>query len=187
VLIVTSVGVTRERLVRAATSALMRGGVHGSGIGEICEQAGVTKGVFTHHFPDGKEQLVVEVIDRTRADLSAVLSSLDTGSPAGRVRGLFATYADRLRRTGTDRGCPVVAAVVDASARSTRVRAATQEAFAEWTAQLGCGDDVGELVIAALEGAILQARADDDPDVIDRVGNTLADLLAGRAASGVVS
>jgi AcrR family transcriptional regulator len=175
---VTGVGVTRERLVRAATSALMRRGVHGSGLGDICGRAGVTKGVFTHHFPDGKEQLVVEVIDRNRAELTAVLHSLQDRSAAERVRGLFATYADRLRRNGTEFGCPVAAAVVDVSAQWPQVREATRAAFAEWSTELGCGDRVGELVVAALEGAILQARAQDDPDVVNRIGSALADLMA---------
>jgi AcrR family transcriptional regulator len=184
---VTGVGVTRERLVRAATSALMREGVHGSGVGEICERAGVTKGVFSHHFPGGKEQLVLEVIDRTRLDLSSVLQGFDSESPAGQVRGLFATYADRLRHHGSDRGCPVVAAVVDSSAQSARVRAAARAAFAEWATQLGWRDGVGELVVAALEGAILQARAQDDPDVVARLGHTLAELLPATGASGAAS
>ena len=181
----TGVGVTRDRLVRAATSALMRRGVHGSGIGEICGRAGVTKGVFTHHFPDGKEQLVVEVIDRNKAELSSVLRGLQHQSAPDRVRGLFATYADRLRRNGTEFGCPIAAAVVDVSAQWPQVRDATRAAFAEWSTELGCGDGVGKLVVAALEGAILQARAQDDPDVVDRIGNTLADLVATTESNGV--
>lgn len=178
----SAVGVTRERLVRAAASALMRGGVHGSGVGEICERAGVTKGVFTHHFPSGKEQLVIEVVDRTRADLTSVVRGCPDGSPSAKVRDLFATYAERLRRSGTDRGCPVVAAVVDSAAASPRVREAARAAFAEWSSELGCSDAVGELVVAALEGAILQARAHGDAGVVERIGDTLADLLSVSAA-----
>jgi AcrR family transcriptional regulator len=184
---VTGVGVTHERLVRAAASAVMRRGVHGSGLGDICERAGVTKGVFTHHFPHGKEQLVSEVIDRNRADLTSVLHNLQHLSAPERVRGLFTTYADRLRRNGTELGCPVAAAVVDVSAQWPRVRDATRAAFAEWSEELGGGDGVGELVVAALEGAILQARAQGDAGVVDRIGNTLADLLAATAASKVAS
>jgi TetR/AcrR family transcriptional repressor of lmrAB and yxaGH operons len=184
---VTGVGVTRERLVRAASSAVMRRGVHGSGLAEICGRAGVTKGVFSHHFPGGKEQLVAEVIDRKKAELVSVLGGLQHQSAAERVRGLFANYADRLRRNGTELGCPVAAAVVDASAQWPRVRDAARAAFAEWSTELGCDDGVGELVVAALEGAILQARAQDDPDAVDRIGNTLADLLAGTGASGAAS
>jgi AcrR family transcriptional regulator len=159
----------------------MRRGVHGSGLGDICERAGVTKGVFTHHFPDGKEQLVIEVIDRNKAELISVLHGLRHQSAPERVRGLFATYADRLRRNGTAFGCPVAAAVVDVSAQWPQVRDATRAAFAEWSTELGCGDDVGELVVAALEGAILQARAQADPDVVDRIGSALADLLAAAS------
>jgi AcrR family transcriptional regulator len=156
----------------------MRRGVHGSGLGDICERAGVTKGVFTHHFPDGKEQLVIEVIDRNKTELTSVLHGLRHQSAPQRVRGLFATYADRLRRNGTAFGCPIAAAVVDVSAQSPQVRDATRAAFAEWSSELDGGGGAGELVVAALEGAILQARARDDPGVVERIGNALADLLA---------
>lgn len=181
----TGVGVTRERLVRAATSAVMRRGVHGSGLGDICERAGVTKGVFTHHFPHGKQQLVSEVVDRTRTELTSVLHGSRHQSAPERVRGLFTTYADRLRRNDTELGCPVAAAVVDVSAQWPQVRDATRAAFAEWSEELGGG--VGELVVAALEGAILQARAQGDASVVDRIGDTLADLLATTGVSEVAS
>jgi len=184
---VTGVGVTRDRLIRVATAALMRRGVHGSGVGDICTRAGVTKGVFTHHFPDGKEQLVLEVIDRNRADLTSVLRARTGRSPAALVRELFESYADRLRRNGTDFGCPVAAAVVDASEQWPRVREATRATFEEWSRQLPLDDGLGDLVIATLEGAILQARAQADADVVDRIGTALARLLAHddpqRAAS----
>lgn len=37
--------------------------------------------------------------------------------------------------------------------------------------------DVATLVVAALEGAILLARADADPTVLERAGRTLARLV----------
>jgi hypothetical protein len=63
-----------------------------------------------------------------------------------------------------------------------RVRAAARGAFASWRASLdaldpGLPDDVDSLVVAALEGAILLARAEDDPSALDRVGRSLRCLL----------
>lgn len=162
-------GATREAIVRAATGVIRRRGVTGAGVGEVCARAGVTKGVFSHHFPGGKEELVAAVVRRNHADVLALAGA------AGTVEAAFAGYAHLLGERGTDFGCPVAAAVVDASEGSPAVRGAAGDAFAAWAEALG---PHGELAVAALEGAILLARASDDPEVVARVGRALAALLA---------
>ncbi|HEV7722169.1 MAG TPA: TetR/AcrR family transcriptional regulator [Iamia sp.] len=162
-------GATREAIVRAATGIFRRRGVTGAGIGDVCARAGVTKGVFSHHFPGGKEELVREVVQRNGADVLAATEA------AGDVAAAFSGYAALLRARGTDFGCPVAAAVVDVSASSPAVRRDAGEALASWAAAFGAD---GELVVAALEGAILLARATDDPEVVARVGRALTALRA---------
>jgi TetR/AcrR family transcriptional repressor of lmrAB and yxaGH operons len=177
---VTAVGVTRERIVRAATGLFRRQGVTRAGIGEICARAGVTKGVFAHHFPGGKQELVVEVVARNRQAVESALADVEpNASLAEVVRRTFASYADALRKKGSDFGCPVAASVVDASQESPPVRAAARKAFASWGALLDRDGDGarGELAVAALEGAILLARAQRDPRVLERIGRTLAALI----------
>ena len=93
---------------------------------------------------------------------------------AGARRPLAERRLVRSYWSGTDLGCPVAAAVVDASATSPGVRAAAGAAFGSWAEELGAD---GELVLAALEGAILLARAHDDPEVVTRVGRALAARL----------
>jgi AcrR family transcriptional regulator len=175
---------TRQRLVRSATELFRRRGVGAVGVAEVCAGAGVGKGVFAHHFPGGKDELVGAVAAATGAEVRAVLARrTDSDQPLPElVREFFAGYARLMRERGTDYGCPVAAGVVDASARSAGARTAAAAAFRSWTGQLAhrCPQDVAELVIATLEGAILLARADDDPAVLDRTGATLAALLAAR-------
>jgi TetR/AcrR family transcriptional repressor of lmrAB and yxaGH operons len=172
---------TRERIIAAATGAFRRRGVAGPGIAEICNLAGVTKGVFSYHFPGGKEQLVVEVVKRNGDDVAALFTApADTagGTPGEAVAAAFAAYADLLRDKGTDFGCPIAASVVDASATSDRVRDAASNVFQRWTRgwevdSSNVPNDVATLVIAALEGAIIVARAHNDPEVLDRIGAAL--------------
>lgn len=52
---------TREKLVTAAVRLIVKNGYHGSGVDAICEEAGVTKGSFFHHFAN-KDQLGLAVI-----------------------------------------------------------------------------------------------------------------------------
>lgn len=176
---------TRERIVAAATGMFRRVGVAGAGIGEICRRAGVTKGVFSHHFPGGKEQLVLEVVRRNRDDVAALLGGLTAAPPPSRgelVAAAFAGYAGLLRERGVDFGCPVAASVVDVSGASPPVRAAAGESFRAWADLLDAAlgppsDDLALLVVAALEGGILLARGDGDPEVLDRIGAALAALV----------
>lgn len=178
-------GNTRERLITAATGLFRRQGVARTGTGDICQRAGVTKGVFSHHFPGGKSDLVVEVVRRNaREVVQGITMRLDEQQPASDlVEQLFAGYAEFLRAKGTDFGCPVAASVVDASAGSLPVRLAAQSAFDAWrealrlSPALGQVDDLDSLIVAALEGGILLARAEDDAAALERIGRSLSLLL----------
>jgi len=175
---------TRQCLVRVATALMRRNGVAATGLAEVCERAGVTKGVFTHHFPGGKEELVAAVVASTDREVVGGLAALAASEPS--VTALITTpfdgYAALMRAKGTDVGCPVAASVVDVAGSAAPVRAAARDAFAGWARAIAAGlpdhdIDVATLVVAALEGAILLARADADPSVLERTGRTLAGLI----------
>lgn len=175
---------TRQRLVRVAVALVRRKGVAATGVAEVCERAGVTKGVFTHHFPGGKEELVTAVVAHTDRDVVRGLTGLTASGPSvtALITAPFDGYAALMRAKGTDVGCPVAASVVDASGSAPPVRDAASEAFAGWARAIALGlpdhdPDVATLIVAALEGAILLARADADPTVLERTGRTLARLI----------
>ena len=177
---------TREQIVRAAISLFRRQGVSGTGIDEMCRRAGVTKGVFAHHFPGGKRELLAAAVERNGQDLRTLLAKLadrSDGSVPGLVRDLFATYARLFRTHGWAYGCPVAAAVMEARDEDDRVVGAAfaswRAALREFDAQLGHGVDA--LVVAAFEGAILLARAERNPDIFTDIGESLAALLESTA------
>ena len=171
---------TRDELVEAAILLFRRQGVSGTGLDEICRRAGVTKGVFAHHFPGGKRELLTAAVERNASDVRALLARLaerSDGSAPELVRALFATYARLFRKHGWAFGCPVAAAVVEAREDEEVVVGA---AFASWRAALrevDFRDGLDALVVAAFEGAILQARADRNADVFDQIGESLAQLI----------
>jgi TetR/AcrR family transcriptional repressor of nem operon len=53
---------TREKLVTAAVRLILKQGYHATGVEAICDEAGVTKGAFFHHFED-KDALGLAVIE----------------------------------------------------------------------------------------------------------------------------
>jgi TetR/AcrR family transcriptional regulator, lmrAB and yxaGH operons repressor len=177
---------TRARLVRSATGLFRRRGVAATGIAAICAAAGTTKGVFAHHFPGGKCEIIAAVVTQNSADVALALRSVgESGNePAAQIRSIFAQYAAIMQTKGPDFGCPVAAAITDGThidksaepyAAFTSWRAALAPTLAEPGRSIA---DLDYLVIAAVEGAILIARAEHDPDVLNRVGAALATMIA---------
>ena len=53
---------TRSRILQAAMECFAQNGYDGTGVAEICERAGVTKGGFYHHF-SSKQTLFLELLE----------------------------------------------------------------------------------------------------------------------------
>lgn len=177
---------TRARLVRAGVSLFRRKGPAGTGLAEVCARAGTTKGVLAHHLPGGKAELVAAAVEQNAAEVDALLARLldERGPVAEALRTFFDGYADLLD-ADPDLGCPVAAAVVDGPAVGARAQEAAATAFSGWTGRLASALEAegrpsaaarhaATTVVAAMEGAILLARAQRDPDLLRRTGAWLA-------------
>lgn len=172
---------TRAALVDAALTLFRRQGISGTGVGQICHEAGVSKGVFAHHFPDGKRSLVAACLDRNGEDFALLLDRVlarQGSSTADVVRTLFGRYADLMRKRGADVGCPMAAAAIEGPNGGAGAGSPVAGAVDRWRSGLIgryaalAGHD--ELLLAALEGALVLARATGDPGVLERVGDQLA-------------
>jgi TetR/AcrR family transcriptional repressor of lmrAB and yxaGH operons len=175
---------TRRSLVRSATALFRRHGLAATSVADVCRRSGVTKGVFSHHFPGGRSELAGEVIRQNGLDVAAQLHATAASHPMPHalIGAIFDGYADLMTTKGPDFGCPIAAGAVDGDA-GAEVGTAVRTAFRSWRAELTppLDDDLAALVVAAVEGAILLARAERDPEVVRRIGRALAGLASGRA------
>jgi AcrR family transcriptional regulator len=186
----------RERIVYSAAQLIRMQGVNATGVREVVERADAPRGSLQHYFPGGKQQLVREAIDwagRFAADaIRRFMQSLDPPTPSG----LFAAMADQwraeFRTSGYARGCPVLAATADTAAASDALRQAASDAFRAWQQAVRDAlvsmavpapraDRLAVLMISALEGAVVMARADRDIAPLDTVVAELAPLLDSAA------
>jgi TetR/AcrR family transcriptional regulator, lmrAB and yxaGH operons repressor len=162
---------TRERLVTAMSRALQRRGYHGVGLAELLAEAEAPKGVLYHHFPGGKQQLAVAAIEAIAAHISASLERLvaSGADPLPMLEGWLAMAEQQLVKSGFERGCPLATVALETTVDDVAVRAALAAAFAairERLARLLAGAGVpatqaaglAALVVAAYEGALMQAR-----------------------------
>jgi TetR/AcrR family transcriptional repressor of lmrAB and yxaGH operons len=186
---------SRERLLDSAVDLLQRQGYHGTGLNELLERSGAPRGSLYHHFPGGKEQIAAEAVARAGAQVAAAIEHLLRAkrSVAEAVEALAGLLAAGLEASEFERGCPVATTALDATPRSEPIRVAVQESFDSWLAPLrerleAAGFDGAEaagradLTIAALEGALVLARARQNADVLRDAGRRLRPLLRRPAA-----
>jgi TetR/AcrR family transcriptional repressor of lmrAB and yxaGH operons len=183
---------TRERMVRTAADLFQRQGYHGTGLNQVLAESSAPKGSMYFHFPDGKEQLAVEAVELSGRELGvaiaeAVASASDAEAAITRVGELLAAG---LEASDYRAGCPVATVALEAAADSEPIRAACDTVYADWRTGLvrylaGCGlpeataGPLADLVLSALQGALLHARVQHDAAVVRSVARQVAAVVAG--------
>ncbi len=181
---------SRDRLLDCAVDLLQRQGYHGTGLNELLERSEAPRGSLYHYFPGGKEQIGAEAIARAGAQVAAAIAHLLRAKPsaADAVEALAGLLAAGLEGSDFERGCPVATTALEVTPRSEPIRAAVQAGFESWLAPLrerleATGFDRAEaarradLAIAALEGALVLARARQNAQVLRDAGHQLRVLL----------
>jgi hypothetical protein len=116
------------------------------------------------------------------------VAGLARPTPGALFEAMASQWRDEFRSAGFAAGCPVAASAVDRAASAPTVRQAATDAFATWRGAVAaalCGMRVprgraewlATLMISALEGAILMARAEHDVRPLDVVVTQLRPLL----------
>lgn len=177
---------TRERIVRTAARAFRAGGVERTGIADLMGQAGLTHGGFYAHFPN-KDALVAEACAAGLTESGAALYDAADAAPTGEgLRTIIRGYLSRTHRDHPETGCVIATLGPEIAREPAEVRHAFTEALRGDVARLvshipagpgggdAAGDDAAYVLLAGMAGAMLMARAVDDPALSDRI------LLAAR-------
>jgi TetR/AcrR family transcriptional repressor of nem operon len=188
----------RERLVDAASTLMHERGYEAIGVAELCAAADVRKGSF-YHFFDSKRALALEMVDRdwerTRSTLFAAILD-DPGSSAVEAIGRYGdALADRLAagHDGVVRGCRFGNLAVELSTRDEAIRTRVAGVLAEMVEVVAAAirrdvaagrlradvdpETLAADVIAHMEGLMVIAKADRDPDVLRSLGRVARALI----------
>jgi TetR/AcrR family transcriptional repressor of lmrAB and yxaGH operons len=186
---------TRDRLVAVTADLLQIRGYAGVGVAEILEASGAAKGSMYFHFPGGKEELAVEALGDRSTQIARLIEHLMSSSPdaATAVAAFAAVLAARLEDSDFHRGCALATALLDAGAEHDGVRNAVRSGYDRWLELLerriaddGVADDPAAealLVLSALEGALILARAQRDPRPIHSVARSITSRWRPARAS----
>ncbi len=170
---------------------LRRQGYAATGLNEIVALSGAPRGSLYFHFPAGKEELAAAAMTRSgealREGMRALLwSSDDLAVALGR---LIDSLAAGLESSGYADGCPIATVALEASHTSERVRVSAAAVFDSWLEALQdriVASGVEEeragrralLVLSAVEGALILARARRGLAPLAAVREELIELLA---------
>ena len=180
----------RQRVVAAAAEMLARHGLNATSVREMTKRAEAPLGSIYHHFPGGKQQVVVEAVQLAGARVSRDLDRhLQAGGMAG-VRGFLAMRRAILVRSDFRIGCPVMAAVAEEPIDDVAEAAleAAAGVFDDWAAQIAAAlaaqgrdpasaSSLAILVIASVEGAIVLCRAQRSIAPFDTVAGQIERLI----------
>lgn len=187
----TESGSSRAAFVSATAALLRRQGYNGTGLNEIVVLSGAPKGSLYFHFPGGKEELAAAAMALSGEQLrSAIASVLAPEVPLGKALGrLVDSLAAGLERSDYRNGCPIATATLEAAAASESIRVAADDAFTSWLdvlAERFAGSGLGPqaasrratLILSAIEGALILARARRDLGPLTAVRDELVQLLS---------
>jgi AcrR family transcriptional regulator len=168
--------VTHERIVDAASRAIRRSGYGGTGVADIMKDAGLTHGGFYAHF-DSREAMLAEAADRAGAEGVATLAQIAAAAPPpDALRALLRAYLSRAHVEGAETGCPIVALGSEMPRQAPEVRRAATRHIKEMIDLVARqSPDWGQpgaheralVTVATMVGALLLARAVDDPKLSD--------------------
>jgi TetR/AcrR family transcriptional repressor of lmrAB and yxaGH operons len=182
---------TRARMIETTARLLQHRGYHGTALSDILEASGAPRGSLYFHFPGGKDQLVIEAtqaaVEETTQYLRDSLASART--PAQGVRAFVDATAQLMRDSDYTFGCPVAPVILDGSAGLAELEQLCRDTFAQWIGMLRTSfseaglaargaSSLALLVVAAIEGALLIARAYRDCAPITDIAAELEGIVA---------
>jgi TetR/AcrR family transcriptional repressor of nem operon len=195
---------SRDRVVEAARELFWVQGYEATSVAEILQKAGVNSGSLYYHFPGGKEELLVTVLETYKELLyPAVVEPVfhRVSDPIERIFGILDGYRQGLLYTVFTRGCPIGNLGVEVGDHHPTAREKVAENFTGWCEWIRrCLDEAGErlpasvnrehlaqFILTVMEGGVMQARAHASIAPFDACVEQLRDyfdLLLARGGSG---
>ena len=169
---------THERIVSVAARAIRRSGYDGTGVADIMKEAGLTHGAFYSHFTS-REAMLAEAAGKACAESAAAAAEVVASVPPGMaLESMLGAYLSREHVEHVEAGCPLAALGSETSRQAPEVRRiATRHIKAMIDLVARQSPDWGQpsaheralVTISTMVGAMLLARAVDEPGLSDKL------------------
>jgi AcrR family transcriptional regulator len=181
----------RQRMIISASVLVRERGARATSLDAVLEHSGAPRGSLYHHFPGGREQLLREATEFASDYVARRLDRVRGKGPIAAVDALYDWYRECLLGSDFRAGCPVVAVAVESPQEGPDLRDAARAAFERWRGALARemeaskieparAEELGMLVLAAFEGALILSRTYHDLAPLDTVRRELREWLAAE-------
>ena len=159
-------------MLSAAVDLFAARGYEGVGIAELLSKANAPRGSLYFHFPAGKEQIGVEVVERVGAEVAKRFrdlhgSGVDLNTFVERV---FKTTAKECRDRNYVASCPMAAIACGFGEGNPKLAAAVGDAFVSWEREISAAARARGMsaenatifassMLASIEGAFVVSKA----------------------------
>src|SRR5437667_4315308 len=178
---------THDRIVEAAARAIRRSGYNGTGVADIMKDAGLTHGGFYAHFPS-REAMLAEAADRAGSESVAMMERIAATSPPPRaLQAMMQAYLSKAHVEGVETGCATAALGSEMPRHAPEIRRAATRRMKEMNdlvarqspnwGQPGAHERA-LFTVATMVGALVLARAVDDPRLSDALREAALNHLA---------
>jgi TetR/AcrR family transcriptional regulator, transcriptional repressor for nem operon len=185
----------REKILTEGLRVVQARGFAGASVRDIVRAAGVPQGSFTNHFAS-KEAFCLEVLDLYFEDVRAMIHRTlrnDSLPPLKRLRAFVDAQIKYLNRIGWQNGCLIGNFGAEATEHSEIIRTRIVEIFEEMRQSVAyclraavkigelqrkteC-DELGGFLVASLQGAILQSKAERSSVPVERFKQLIFSML----------
>jgi TetR/AcrR family transcriptional regulator, transcriptional repressor for nem operon len=172
----------RERILKAASHLMRERGISGVGVDALTEAAGMTHGSLYSQF-GSKERLVEEAVGY------AIAAKGREVPEAFSLNDYVSEYLSAAHRDGPGSGCPFAALCCEMPHQSKGVRerftAGVRGMIGKLNERMGSGlkqrqrNDKALATVASLVGALVLARAVNDPELSDDILRATKNKLGG--------
>ena len=182
---------SKEKTLAAAAKLFRRQGFNGTALQDILAAGGAPRGSLYFHFPGGKEEIGEAALtmagEATRQGIARAAEASESAEAF--VARIARRMASDLEESGFHDGCPIATTALETSAQSEALGMATRNIFRNWEGEIARGlqrfgiaaedaEEMAEIMLAQLEGALLLARTYRDPTPLRRAEQALKLLLS---------
>ena len=178
---------TRATMIEGAIQLLATGGVHGASLLKVLEHTGAPRGSVYHHFPGGKEELILAALDLTGQRHDHFVDRFRGTSATEITAGYLDLWRRILLRSRLESGCPILAVTISVSAgplldragetsgplNDTSPTSTTRSAF-----DRSAAERFVTFLVASAEGAVVLSRAQQAIEPFEVVADQLVELSA---------
>jgi len=171
----------RANLVHTAMRLFRRQGFASTGLQQILTESGAPRGSLYHYFPNGKEALGEAAVELAGRLIQEMLTehAARHAEPRAFLRAYCRTMAGWMAESDFRSGCPIATTLLETVPASPAITRAGRRAIDSWVAVIAgvftrAGAESREarrkaqLVVAAMEGALLLARVrQSDRPILD--------------------